>query len=120
MKERRSHPRVKASRSVLYFTDIYPRPKVAATVDLSLGGTRVKTLDRLNPGEGIEIVIALDPKAIKCRGQVIHVHRPEGEGLEAGVRFEDLSEEDKLCLRQSLLPFMDEQGSSPPPEKTPL
>ena len=36
MKERRSYPRVEVSHPVLYFTDIYPRPKAASTVDLSI------------------------------------------------------------------------------------
>jgi len=116
MKERRSHPRVKASHAVLYFTDIYPRPKAATTVNLSLGGARIETPYGLNPGERLEIAIAIHPQAIKCRAKVVHIQSPNGEGLKAGVRFEELSEDDRLYLRQYLLNLMEQQVSSPSPK----
>jgi c-di-GMP-binding flagellar brake protein YcgR len=98
MAERRNHPRVKVSHPVLYFTDSYPRPKVGQTVDLSLGGARIETTHGLISGERLEISIAIRPQVIKCRGQVVHILWPGGEKLKAGIRFEELSKQDRLYL----------------------
>ena len=98
MIERRRHPRVKASHPVLYFTDIYPRPRVATTVDLSMGGTRIETPYSLVSGADLEMTIAIHPRVIKCTGQVVHTRWVDGERLNAGVRFEDMSKQDRLYL----------------------
>ena len=105
--ERRAHPRVEVSKSVLYVSDIYPRPKVASTVDLSLGGTRIKTLYSLNSGEGIEISIAIHPEVIKCRGKVVYAQQVADNRLEAGVRFEEMSRQDRLYLGGYISHVMD-------------
>ena len=100
--ERRVHPRVEVSHPVLYFTDIYPRPKVARTVDLSLGGAKIETPYSLISGERLEISIAVHPQVIKCRGKVIHIQWRNDERLRAGVQFGELSNLDKLYLGQHI------------------
>jgi c-di-GMP-binding flagellar brake protein YcgR len=96
--ERRKHQRIDASHPVLYYSDIYPRPKVAATLDLSLGGARIETRYPLMKSEGLEIAIAIKPQVIKCRGRVMYVIDSKGERLRVGVRFEDLSWQDSVSL----------------------
>ncbi len=98
MRERRSHPRVAISHPVLYLADVYPRPKVARAVDLSLGGTRIETPHSLVAGERLEISIAIYPQVIKCRGKVIHTLQVTGERLKAGIRFEEMSEQERVYL----------------------
>ena len=98
--ERRAYPRVEVSHPVLFFTDIYPRPKVARTVDLSLGGTKIETPYSLISGERLEISIAIHPQVIKCRGKVVHVLQVSGEKPQAGIRFEEISEHDRFYLQQ--------------------
>ena len=107
--ERRTHPRVEASHPVLCFTDIYPRPKGASTLNLSLGGTRIETPHGLTPGERVEITIAIRPQAITCRGKAIYVIGQDGENLKAGIKFEDLSEYDQLYLQEYLSRAMERQ-----------
>jgi len=102
MIERRNFPRVEASHPVLYFTESYPRHKAAWTLDLSLGGTRIETSDSLTTGERFWINIAIHPETIKCRGKAIYVLDPENGSMKAGIQFEELSEHDKLYLRQYL------------------
>jgi hypothetical protein len=107
--ERRSCPRVGASHPVLCFTDIYPRPKGASTLDLSLGGTRIETPHDLTMGESLEITIAIRPQSITCRGKAIYVTRPENGRVRAGIKFEGLSEYDRLYLREYLAQAVEQQ-----------
>jgi len=104
MMERRNYTRLGVSHFVLYFSDIYPRPRVASALDLSLGGTRIKTSYGygLIAGERLEICIAIRPEAIKCRGKAIYVLGPEEGSMKAGIEFEELSAHDKLHLKQYL------------------
>ena len=110
MIERRAHPRVEVCHPVLYFTDIYPRPKVASTLDLSLGGTGIETPYDLIKGERLEMSIAIRPQSIKCRGKTVYVLRPDNGRVKAGIEFEDLSEHDWLYLRQYVAYVMENQA----------
>jgi hypothetical protein len=107
--ERRSHPRVEVSHPVLYFTDIYSRPKVGSTLDLSLGGARIETPHNLLQGERLELSIAIRPQAIKCRGKAIYVSGAEGGGVRAGIHFEALSENDTIHLRLYISHIMEKR-----------
>jgi hypothetical protein len=98
MMERRNHGRVKVSHSALYFTNVYPRPTVATAVDLSLGGTRIESPHSLISGEGLEMYIAIHPQVIKCSGEVVHVSDLMDGRPKAGVRFDNLSKQDRLYL----------------------
>ena len=110
MLERRVHPRVEVSHPALYVADIYPRPKVALTLDLSLGGTKIEILHSLSRDEGLEISIAIRPQTIKCRGKVIYVVGPRNGKMQAGIQFEELSEHDRLYLRQYLFYVIEQRA----------
>lgn len=110
MMERRKYHRIEAFHPVLYYSNIYPRPKVASTLNLSLGGARIETRSVLMKSEGLEISIAIRPEVIKCRGRVMYVLNSEGERSRAGVRFEGLSSEDSLCLGEYLSSIMEQRG----------
>ncbi len=107
--ERRSHPRVEVSHSVVYFTEFYPRlpkPKVASTLDLSQGGTKIESPDSLPKNSRLQIIIAIPPKAIRCKAKVIYVSELENDKVEAGIQFEELSIRDKLYLNRYLSRLM--------------
>jgi len=105
--ERRNHPRVEVFNPVLCFTDVYRRPKGASTLNLSLGGTRIETPHDLTAGESLEVTIAIRPQAITCRGKAVYVTGSEDGNMKAGIRFEDLSQYDKLYLREYLSSIID-------------
>ena len=107
--ERRSHPRVKVSHPVLYISQIYPRPNVASTLDLSLGGTKIQSLYTLNRDEALEITIVIRRRVIKCRGRVVHAVELKRWKTEAGIKFEELPTHDESYLRQYLSQIMDDQ-----------
>ncbi len=98
--ERRRYSRVHAFHPVLYYSDIYPRPKVASTLDISLGGAKIETRYWLIESEGLEISIAIHPQVVRCRGRVMYALNHEGERQRVGIQFEDLSELDCLFLGQ--------------------
>jgi len=111
MTERRSHRRIEASHILLYVTDVYSTPIVASTLDLSLGGARIETPYSLTKGERLQISLAIHPEVIKFRGQVVYTKWPDGERLEAGVRFDELSKTERLHLGQHISRIM-EQGNA--------
>ena len=110
--ERRIHPRVKVSHPVLYSQHFNSTLKAAQTLEISLGGTRIETPYSLTGGEGLEISIAIHPHVIRCRGAVVHTSWLDGERLKAGVRFENLSREDRLYLREYIFYVMDQRDSA--------
>jgi c-di-GMP-binding flagellar brake protein YcgR len=119
--ERRAYPRVEVSQSVLYFTDFYPKPTIASTLDLCLRGTKIESLYSLSLDEGVGISIAIQPKVIEFKGKVIHVVERENGRTEAGIQFREMSEHDRLYLRQYLFHVMEKQAiSSLSSDKTPV
>ena len=110
MVEKRSFPRVEASHPVLYFTDTHPSPKVAWTLDLSLGGARIESSNGLAAGDRFWMHIAIDHQTIKCRGKAIYVVETEAGSMKAGVKFEDLSRDEKLYLRQYISYIMEQRA----------
>ncbi|NIQ39915.1 MAG: hypothetical protein GTN81_15200 [Proteobacteria bacterium] len=113
MIERRRHPRIEVSHPVLYFPDISPRPRVATTVDLSMGGTKLVTPYGLISGEDLGISIAIYPQVIRCRGTVVHVFRSPNERLTAGVRFEEMSTQDRTYLGDYISSIMEQEALTP-------
>jgi c-di-GMP-binding flagellar brake protein YcgR len=108
--ERRAYPRVVVIHPVLYSTVIYPRPKIASTLDLSLGGAKIDCRHKLDRDEKLEISIAIEPVVIKCKGRVAHVAERKDGKVEAGIEFEELSANDKLYLKQYLFHVMEQRA----------
>ena len=108
--EKRAYPRLEVSHPVLYLADIAARPNVGTTVNLSMEGAGIETLYKLSSGDVLELSIAIDPQVIKCKGKVIHAQWPDGERPRAGVRFDEISEHDRLYLRQYLFHVLEQQA----------
>ena len=98
MIEKRNDPRVYECHPVLFLTETSPSQREASTLDLSLGGLRIETSYDLKAGERLEICIDVPPQLIKCKGKVIHVLKLRDEKTKVGVRFENLSNQDRLYL----------------------
>ena len=108
--EKRSYPRIEISHPVIYFPDVHPRPKIAKTLDLSMGGTKIESRYGLVKDEGLKITICTDSEVLKCRGKVVHVTGMEDGRMEAGIEFEELSKGDRIYLGQYLSYMMDRQA----------
>ena len=84
----------------MYISDIYPRPRVAIAVDLSVGGLRIETDYSLRQDERFDISIAIGSRAIRCRVRVVHTLSLGDRRTMAGVKFEGMPEEEKVSLSQ--------------------
>ena len=111
--ERRSCPRIEISHPVIYLPDVHPRPKIAKTLDLSMGGTRIESRYGLVKDEGLKITICTDSEVLKCRGKVVHVRDMDDGRMEAGIEFEELSKGDRIYLGQYLSYVIDRQTRVP-------
>jgi hypothetical protein len=98
--EKRIHPRIQVSYTVLYSKDIYPRQTIASILDLSMGGTKIESLYGMRRGDTLEITIGIQSRTIRFRGNVIHVSLPENGKVKAGIEFDELSTHDKIYLGQ--------------------
>ncbi len=108
--ERRVYPRVEISHTVLYQLEFYPRPTIASTLDLSVGGAKIETLYQLSVDEGLGISIAIQPQVIRSKGKVVHVTEQESGKVEAGIQFREMSETDRQYLRQYIFHIMEQQA----------
>ena len=102
MVEKRSYPRIEAFHNVLYSMEIHPKPTIGLTVDLSMGGAKIESLQALRKNERLKISIGIESQVIRCRGKVVYVSGPENGKMKAGIRFEELSKGDEVYLRQYL------------------
>ncbi len=107
--QKRSFHRIEAIHPILYYSNVYPRPKVASTLDLSLGGAKIETRYALAKNQGLEISIGIHPNVIKCQGTVVYVLQLEDGRLWAGIRFDQLTKQDKLLLGQYISYFTEEK-----------
>lgn len=109
VKERRHNPRIRVSHPCLFLTGISPSPRLASTVDLSLGGVRVATPYCLITGQMIDLTIAIGGSVISCRGRVVYVLL-DVDGPMAGVRFEEISNQDRLHLDEHISNLLEQQS----------
>jgi c-di-GMP-binding flagellar brake protein YcgR len=100
-RERRAHPRVSASRALLYQSDIYPKIRIAFTTDLSPEGARIEEASSLYAQEKLSLWVSLEQRVIPCRARVVHI-RQVGDKFSAGIRFESMADEDRVILTQYL------------------
>jgi len=107
--ERRRHPRVKASRPLLHFSEIYPGPTAASTLDLSVGGARMETFYNLILGQRLGISFSIPSEVIKCKGEVIHILQLADGKQRAGIRFDDLSKQDRRRVEDYILELQGEE-----------
>jgi hypothetical protein len=112
MIERRIYPRVEAFHPAIFSANAYLSPKVASTLDLGIGGARIETPSSLISGTGVEMSVAIRPKVIQCKGRVVHVQWLDGERLKAGIQFQDLSQEDRLCLEEYIAHLKEQKDTA--------
>jgi c-di-GMP-binding flagellar brake protein YcgR len=102
MIERRINPRVYESHPVFYVTNPHANRGEASTLDLSMGGLRMEAPNHMKRGERIEVSINISQQLIKCKGKVIHVLKLRDQKAKVGVRFENLSTQDRLNLAKHI------------------
>ncbi|NIS71161.1 MAG: hypothetical protein GTO12_20140 [Proteobacteria bacterium] len=107
--ERRHNPRVRVSHPCLFWTGISPTPRLASTVDLSLGGVRFATPYCLITDQMVDLAIAIGGSVISCQGRVVYVLLDVDRPM-AGVRFEKISNQDRLHLDEHISNLLEQQS----------
>lgn len=104
VKEKRTSPRIRS----LNLTSYVPKKgeqqeyiiSIGRTLDVSEGGAKLETHRHLDPGTKLELDVAVQDKIISARGEVVH-SEDLGNGLFGiGIRFTDISEEERRLLRR--------------------
>jgi diguanylate cyclase (GGDEF)-like protein len=100
--EKRKSERHFISTLVLYQENAHF--KVAKTLNLSLGGFKMLSEERLPPAKTMQFFLILEDKAAPFRGAVVYSHRPgeESTHYHTGVRFQELAAAEKRALETYL------------------
>jgi c-di-GMP-binding flagellar brake protein YcgR len=85
-------------------------PHVGSTIDLSEGGACIETSYTLKHGMGLEMTIAIRPRVISLRAEVVHILRREDKRLKTGIRFDSMAKDDRLFLAQCIFAIVEEQN----------
>ncbi len=107
--ERRRHFRVQALHPILYYKNLSSRPTSGLTINLSLEGIAIETRHPLSKDELIDISITLDSRLMNCSGKVVYVQALKGKRFQAGIRFKEMSKEDRLYLEKHISYLIDQQ-----------
>jgi hypothetical protein len=114
-KDQRKYRRIFASILMLCRKKRDEIQEVTKTVNLSLGGAKIRTSSRLPTDHPLDLVLILDNRACPCEGQVVYCEpKPETDVYESGIRFEGLSSSCRGILDSYLTGLFDGQPSSRP------
>lgn len=72
------------------------------TLDLGLGGMKIKTQDPLPAGERLDVKLALGDISVGLKGRTIYSHSLPDNQIVAGIHFLELSEQDMTLLHDFL------------------
>lgn len=72
--------------------------KISRLLNVSLGGVRLQSSFPVDPGEMLDITMALGDNLVSFKGKVIHVTPSEDEGFELGISIEEIEDRDRVAL----------------------
>jgi len=97
---RRSHPRYPVQKIASY--DHKGKRFLTLTVDLALGGMRIRAHQYLSEGERLNFKVVLGENPIWLEGKIVYSRLLRDEGCVSGVEFVDISERDRNSLENYL------------------
>ncbi len=116
---RRSHLRYPANKVIAY--SHRDKRLLTVTLNLGLGGMRIKTPYHLPEGELLDFTFVLGEASIRLKGRTIYSHALPGRQKVSGIEFMHLSEQDRTILRDYLItlePWPKKRGMHSPGERT--
>jgi PilZ domain-containing protein len=96
--DRRAHPRFKSVNSVEIYSDDQTAPIRARTADVSLGGCFIEMPNPLAKGTDVRIALWVRDSKLWVKAKVI----TSTPGYGIGVQFTEISEQEKIQLKQFL------------------
>ena len=97
---RRIHLRHSIQRIAAY--SYMEKDFLTLTLDLGLGGMKIKTQDPLPAGERLDVKLALGDISVGLKGRTIYSHSLPDNQMVAGIHFLELSEQDMTLLHDFL------------------
>ena len=97
---RRIHLRHSIQRIAAY--SYMEKDFLTLTLDLGLGGMKIKTQDPLPAGERLDVKLALGDISVGLKGRTIYSHSLLDNQMVAGIHFLELSEQDMTLLHDFL------------------
>lgn len=97
---RRTHLRHSVQRITAY--SYIGKQFLTLTLDLGLGGMKIKTPHLLPAGERLDVKLALGDISIGLKGRTIYSHSLPDNQMVAGIHFLELSERDMTLLHDFL------------------
>jgi len=111
--ERRRYPRYAPVPEITYSYGFYSEPLEAKTLELSLGGARIRTELPLLVGEDLEVNISVEEEEIDVVGKVIHTHRVSDGNFVVGLSFDGISKIKKKVLNHFFRDYVENyEGTS--------
>jgi diguanylate cyclase (GGDEF)-like protein len=110
--EKRRFKRHHTSSIMIYQKD--GPPKVTKTINLSLGGAKIGTVDKLPQFQTYDLILLLGNKAFQCRGHVVYSEKETGNlpFYHSGLKFGDLSLTDRQILDDYFSTFENRRSNS--------
>jgi len=99
-KERRKHKRFELINLVIYKQ--FEIEKVTKTINLSMGGMKMRTEFPVPMDEELEISLRIGDDVFQSDGKVIYVNEKKDGAFDIGVNFINTSEESRNLLNQYL------------------
>lgn len=110
--DRRKFRRFLSSSLIIFQTN--GEEKVTKTVDLSLGGIKIRTGESLNKGNMISLVLILGNRAVKAKGDVVYSSRQGEQPLfYSGIKFLNFSGPHRESLKDYLSSLSAKPGDVP-------
>jgi hypothetical protein len=97
---RRNHPRYPVQKIVSYRYE--DQSVLTLTLDLGLGGMKIKTLDSLPKDECLKFKLVLGANSIWPKGTIVHSRLLADQQVVSGVQFMEVSRRDYLSLQNCL------------------
>jgi hypothetical protein len=97
---RRNHPRYPVQKIVSYRYE--DQSVLTLTLDLGLGGMKIKTLDSLPKDECLKFKLVLGANSIWPKGTIVYSRLLADQQVVSGVQFMEVSEDDHILLRKYL------------------
>jgi hypothetical protein len=102
IQDRRHRDRVKMNYPATYTRyDKWGNPcdqKIAKVADVNLKGVRLQSSFRVEPGEILDVTLALGDNLVSFKGKTIHARLSEEHDYELGVSIEDIDDEQRATL----------------------
>jgi len=106
MRDRRNLDRAKINYPATYTRyDKWGSPcdqKIAKVTDVSLRGVSLQSSFRVEPGEILDVTLALGDKLVSFTGKAVHARLSEEHGFDLGVSVEDIEDEQRATLTRFL------------------